>query len=59
LGLRTGECLALKSSDVGWFNGKLQVERGIVCQNVDEVKTTESRKEMVIGGELLAMRTWR
>ena len=60
LGLRISECLALKWSDVDWFNGKLQVERGIVCQNVDEVKTSESRKEMVIAGELLtALGTWR
>lgn len=60
LGLRISECLALKWSDVDWLNGKLQVERGIVCQNVDEVKTSESRKELVIADELLsALRTWR
>jgi integrase len=60
LGLRISECLALKWSDVDWLNGKLQVERGIVCQNVDEVKTSESRKELVIAGELLtALGTWR
>ena len=39
LGLRISECLALKWSDVDWFNGTLNVERGIVCQNVDDVKT--------------------
>jgi integrase len=32
LGLRISECLALRWSDVDWLNGKLLVERGIVCQ---------------------------
>jgi integrase len=59
-GLRISECLALKWSDVDWLNGKLLVERGIVCQQVDDVKTSESRKQLVIGGELLtAIKTWK
>lgn len=33
-GLRISECLALRWSDVDWFNGKLTVERGIVRQHV-------------------------
>jgi len=44
LGLRISECLALKWSDVDWINSRLTVERGIVCQHVDDVKTEESRK---------------
>ncbi len=36
-----------------WINGKLTVERGIVCQQVDDVKTAESRKKLAINGELL------
>src|SRR6266481_4025158 len=44
LGLRISECLGLRWSDVDWLNGKLRVERGIVCQQVDEVKTAESRR---------------
>ena len=48
LGLRISECLALRWSDVDWLNGKLRVERGIVCQQVDEVKTVESRRQMSI-----------
>jgi integrase len=60
LGLRISECLALKWSDVDWLNGKLLIERGIVCQKVDEVKTAESRKQLVIAAELLtALNTWR
>jgi integrase len=53
LGLRISECLALKWSDVDWINGKLTVERGIVCQQVDDVKTAESRKKLSINRELL------
>lgn len=53
LGLRISECLALRWSDVDWINCKLTVERGIVCQQVDDVKTTESRKTLAISPELL------
>jgi integrase len=41
-------------------NGKLRVERGIVCQQVDDVKTTEFRRQMAIDSELLeALKTWK
>src|SRR5207237_8880623 len=60
LGLRISECLAMRWSDVDWLNGKLRVERGIVCQQVDDVKTAESRKKLVIDRELLtALQTWK
>src|SRR5262249_4905827 len=60
LGLRISECLALRWSDVDWLDGKLLVERGIVCQQVDDVKTAESRKKLTIDRELLmALQTWR
>jgi len=60
LGLRISECLGLKWSDVDWLNDKLLVERGIVCQNVDDVKTSESRKQLVLAGELItALQRWR
>lgn len=60
LGLRISECLALKWSDVDWINGKMTVERGIVCQQVDDVKTSESRKKLTISHELLeALKAWR
>jgi hypothetical protein len=58
LGLRISECLGLKWSDEVWLNGKLLVERGIVCQNVDDVKTSESRKQLVIAGEIGRMLSW-
>jgi integrase len=60
LGLRISECLALKWSDVDWINRKLTVERGIVCQQVDDVKTEESRKRLAISPELLeAVKAWK
>ena len=60
LGLRISECLALKWSDVDWFGGRLRVERGIVCQNVGDVKTRESGKSMSIDEGLLAtLKTWK
>jgi len=60
LGLRISECLALKWNDVDWLNGRLRVERGIVCQQVDDVKTAESRKMLSIDCDLLAaLQTWK
>lgn len=59
-GLRISECLALKWSDVDWLGSKLRVERGIVCQNVDDVKTAESHKLLTIDRELLAvLKAWK
>jgi integrase len=59
-GLRISECLALRWSDVDWLNKRLRVERGIVERNVDDVKTDESRKSLVIADELLGrLKLWR
>jgi len=59
-GLRISECLALRWSDVDWLNGLLRVERGIVEQNVDDVKTDESRKSLTIADELLErLKVWK
>jgi integrase len=59
-GLRISECLALRWSDVDWLNKRLRVERGIVERNVDDVKTDESRKSLVIADELLErLKTWK
>jgi hypothetical protein len=38
---------------VDWLNSKLRVERDIVCQQVDDVKSEESRKQLTIDRELL------
>jgi integrase len=59
-GLRISECLGLKWSDVDWLDGKLRIERGIVCQNVDDVKTINSERAMSIDPELLTvLKAWK
>jgi integrase len=59
-GLRISECFALRWSDLDWLNGKLTVERGIVRQHVDDVKTTESRKQMSVDSSLLeVLKRWK
>jgi len=59
-GLRISEALALKWGDVGWLEGKLRVERGIVEHNVDDVKTDESRKSLVIAADVLeVLKRWK
>jgi integrase len=59
-GLRISECLALKWCDVDWLNGKLRIERGIVRQQVDDVKTVYSQKRMSVDAELLAiLKAWK
>jgi integrase len=60
LGLRVSELLALKWSDVDWLGAKLKVERGIVKQIVDDVKTDSSRKSLSIDKELLeVLKAWK
>lgn len=45
---------------IDWLRGKLSVERGIVSQVVDEVKTDKSRKFMTVVPQLLAVLTnWK
>jgi integrase len=59
-GLRISECLAPRWSDVDWLNGAFRVERGIVEQTLDDVKTDESRKTFAIADELLErLKGWR
>jgi integrase len=59
-GLRISECLAPRWSDVDWPGGLLRVERGIVEQYVNDVKTDESRKSLVIANDLLdTLKVWK
>jgi len=59
-GLRISEALALKWADVDWLNGTLQVERGIVQQIVDDVKTDDSRRTLTIASDLLdVLKLWK
>ena len=60
LGLRISECLALRWSDVDWLNGKLTVERAIVRQHVDDVKTETSQRRMSLDAGLLEiLKAWK
>jgi integrase len=60
LGLRVSKLLALQWRDVDWLNSKINVERGIVNQIVDDVKTDGSRRLMTLDQELLAiLGTWK
>ena len=60
LGLRVSELLALKWRDVDWLGAKLNIERGIVKQIVDDVKTDSSRKFLAVDKELLELlRVWK
>jgi len=60
LGLRISECLAVRWSDVDWLNGTLRIERGIVQQVVDDVKTAESRRTLTIANDLLdTLKVWK
>jgi integrase len=60
LGLRISECLALKWADIDWLASKISVERAIVRQRVDDVKTAGSRKHLGIDGSLLeVLKTWK
>jgi integrase len=59
-GLRVSELLALRWSDVDWLGGKLTVERRIVAQQVDDVKTVGSRKTMSIDTDLVeVLKQWK
>jgi integrase len=59
-GLRISECLALRWSDVDWLNAKLTVERGIVRQRVDDVKTAGSQANLSIDSEVLeVLKVWK
>ncbi len=60
LGLRISECLALRWSDVDWLNATLCVERGIVHQIVDDVKTPESQRTMFIDSAIIdTLKMWK
>lgn len=59
-GLRISEVLGLKWKDVDWLGNTLNIERGVVKQIVDDVKTSHSARTMAIADELLdALKQWR
>jgi integrase len=60
LGLRVSGLLALRWSDVGWLNQTITVERRIVAQKVDEVKTPGSRRTIPLDTDLLeVLKPWK
>lgn len=60
LGLRVSELLALRWSDVDWLNQTITIERRIVAQKVDEVKTAGSRRTMPLDTHLLeVLKQWK
>jgi integrase len=59
-GLRISEALALKWGDVDWLKGKLSIERGIVRQRVNDVKTETSHKAITISQTMIeALKRWK
>lgn len=60
LGLRISECLALRWVDVDWLRLRLSIDRSIVNQNVEDVKTTESRRSMPLDPSLVqVLKAWK
>jgi integrase len=59
-GLRISECLALRWSDIDWLNANLYIQRAIVRQRLDEVKTSYSARSMPIDGRMLELlKVWK
>lgn len=60
LGLRISEALGLKWSDVDWLGTHLRIQRGIVNQVADDVKTQGSARTFNLSPELLErLKTWK
>jgi len=60
LGLRISEALALRWADVDWLGSRLSVQRGIVEQVVDDVKTEGSARAFNLTSELLErLKFWK
>ena len=58
-GLRVSELLGLKWSDIEFGKSEISLARGIVHQNVGEMKTEASRKPIAMVDELAdALRCW-
>lgn len=59
-GLRISEVLGLKWRDVDWLGKTLSIERAVVKQICDEVKSSHSARKMVCADELLeVLKCWR
>jgi integrase len=59
-GLRISELLGLKWQDVDWLGKTIRIERGVVKQIVDDVKTNCSARTMCCADELLeVLKVWK
>ena len=59
-GLRISELLGLKWKDVDWLGKTIRIERGVVKQIVDDVKSSHSAKTMIIADDLLSvLQQWK
>ena len=60
LGLRISEALALKWSDVDWLGARVNIERAIINQRTDDVKTQGSARRFNLSAELVdRLKTWK
>lgn len=53
LGLRWSEIVGLKWKDIDWLNGELRLQRAVVKQIEDEVKTVHSSKPLALDVRIL------
>lgn len=53
LGLRWSEIVGLKWKDIDWLNGELRLQRAVVKQIEDEVKTVHSSKPLSLDTRIL------
>jgi integrase len=59
-GLRISELLGLKWKDIDWLGKTIRIERGVVKQIVDDVKSSYSARAMVIADDLLdVLKQWK
>ncbi len=59
-GLRISELLGLRWSDVDWLNKTICIQRGVVKQVIDAVKTKCSARTMVCDDEVIeVLKTWK
>jgi integrase len=60
LGLRISETRALQWKDVDWLAKTISLERGVVKQDVDDVKTEDSARTMPLADGVIAVLTqWK